>query len=54
MTFALQHIQDALVLPDELASYEIEQALNHLSELSGKNVSEEVIEQIFRNFCVGK
>ncbi|GGJ41891.1 tRNA uridine-5-carboxymethylaminomethyl(34) synthesis GTPase MnmE [Deinococcus roseus] len=54
VTAALEHVQGALTLPDELASYEIELALNHLAELSGKNVSEEVIEQIFRNFCVGK
>lgn len=54
VTFALQHVEAALTLPDELASYEIEQALGYLAELSGKNVSEEVIDQIFRNFCVGK
>ncbi len=54
VTFALEHVHNALTLPDELASYEIELALGHLAELSGKNVSEEVIDQIFRNFCVGK
>jgi len=51
---ALEHAQAALTLPDELASYELEEALLALSEVTGRNVSEDVLEGIFRNFCVGK
>ena len=51
---ALEHLNLALTLPDELASYELEEALDALSEVTGRNVSEDVLEGIFRNFCVGK
>ncbi len=51
---ALEHVQAALTLPDELASYELEEALSTLSEVTGRNVNEDVLEGIFRNFCVGK
>ena len=32
----------------------IDDALNALFELSGKKASEDVVEEIFRNFCIGK
>lgn len=32
----------------------IDDALNALLELSGKRASEDVVEEIFRNFCIGK
>lgn len=51
---ALEAVQAALVLPDEIASYELESALLALSEISGRTVSEDVIDQVFANFCVGK
>ncbi len=51
---ALEHVENALELPDELASYELEEALGALSEVTGRNVGEDVLEGIFRNFCVGK
>jgi len=51
---ALEHVESALELPDELASYELEEALSALSEVTGRNVGEDVLEGIFRNFCVGK
>ncbi len=51
---ALEHLRVALHAPDELASYELQEALEALSEITGRKVSEEVIEGIFANFCVGK
>ena len=51
---ALEHIQAAHGLPDDLASYELEEALRSLSELTGRDAQEEVIDGVFRNFCVGK
>ena len=51
---ALAHVQAATYLPDDLASYELEAALLALAELTGQDVQEDVIDAVFRNFCVGK
>ena len=32
----------------------LETALYHLAELTGENVSEEIIDEVFKRFCVGK
>ena len=41
-------------LPSDLVCTEIEDALRHVSELDGKEVSEMVVADIFSRFCVGK
>lgn len=51
---ALTHIAAARHLPDDLASYELEQSLLALAELTGRDVQEDVVDAVFRNFCVGK
>lgn len=51
---AKTHLQEALQAPEDLAAVSIELALGALAEILGKDVSEEVIERVFRNFCVGK
>ena len=51
---ALMHLAAARSLPDDLASYELEQALGALAELTGRDVQEDVVDAVFRNFCVGK
>lgn len=51
---ALNYVKAAQTLPDDLASYELENALNALAELTGRDVQEDVIDGVFRNFCVGK
>ncbi|MBI2352833.1 tRNA uridine-5-carboxymethylaminomethyl(34) synthesis GTPase MnmE [Candidatus Dependentiae bacterium] len=38
----------------ELVSYHLREALQLLSEVSGRSVSESVLEQVFKSFCVGK
>lgn len=38
----------------ELISKELQQALEHLSALTGKTVSTNIIDTVFRTFCVGK
>jgi tRNA modification GTPase len=38
----------------ELASYHIADAITHLSELTGKTISEQGMDAIFRTFCIGK
>lgn len=32
----------------------VEDALNALSSLTGEQVSEEIVDQVFEQFCVGK
>ena len=41
-------------LPPELVALELREALDALGEITGRTTSEEVIERIFANFCVGK
>ncbi len=48
------HLLEALSAPEDLAGVSIEMALDALAEILGKDVSEEVIDRVFRNFCVGK
>jgi tRNA modification GTPase len=48
------HLKEALEAPEDLAGVSIEAALGALAEIVGKDVSEEVIDRVFRNFCVGK
>ncbi|ULH15473.1 tRNA uridine-5-carboxymethylaminomethyl(34) synthesis GTPase MnmE [Deinococcus sp. KNUC1210] len=51
---ALAHLRAAHTLPDDLAGYELEEALYALAEITGRDVQEDVIDGVFRNFCVGK
>lgn len=48
------YLCEALEAPEDLAGLSIEGALEALASILGKNVSDEVIERVFRNFCVGK
>ena len=41
-------------LPPELVALDLREALDALGEITGRTTSEEVIERIFANFCVGK
>ena len=60
---ALSRVRDALcaalsaceaALPADLSSSDLERALSAFSELDGQAVSEEIVSEIFRRFCVGK
>lgn len=51
---ARQHVAAALNLPDDLAAFELEEALHALAELTGRDVQEDVVDAVFSNFCVGK
>jgi tRNA modification GTPase len=48
------YLLEALEATEDLAGLSIQGALEALAEILGKNVSDEVIERVFRNFCVGK
>jgi tRNA modification GTPase len=41
-------------LSPELTSLEVREALDSLGEITGRTTSEEVLDRIFANFCVGK
>ena len=41
-------------LPTDICSIYIKQALEDLGEITGKNTSENIIDEIFKNFCLGK
>lgn len=53
---ALKHALDSIAAGMELDLVEIDlkEALNALSEITGEDASEEVIDRVFQNFCVGK
>lgn len=38
----------------ELISHHLKQTLEHISELTGKTVSEQALDRVFKEFCVGK
>lgn len=41
-------------LPVDMTSVDIENAISHLGEITGLTVSEEIVDRIFHEFCVGK
>lgn len=41
-------------MPMDICSIYIKEALEDLGEITGKNVSEDIINEIFKNFCLGK
>lgn len=52
----LNHIETLLdgTIQYEILSYHLNDALAHLSELTGKSISESGMDAIFKEFCVGK
>ncbi len=55
-TEALERALEAIEAgcPLDVIEIDLKQALNALSEITGEDASEEVIDRVFRNFCVGK
>ncbi|MGN0181125.1 MAG: tRNA uridine-5-carboxymethylaminomethyl(34) synthesis GTPase MnmE [Candidatus Ornithomonoglobus sp.] len=53
---ALTRAADALAagMPTDIVSIDITAAMDALGEITGETVSESVVNDIFRNFCVGK
>ena len=41
-------------LPIDMISIELQNAVQHLAEIVGESVSEDVVSGIFQRFCVGK
>ncbi len=40
--------------PLELIAFELHESLHHLAEITGESISEEILHQIFHQFCIGK
>jgi tRNA modification GTPase len=40
--------------PDDLITTDIRQAIHYLGEITGEITTDEILENIFRNFCIGK
>ena len=41
-------------IPIELVALELRSCLDHLGEIRGETTTEEVLERIFSQFCIGK
>jgi len=53
---ALERAKNALLddMPPDVASLDIELALSSLGEVDGRTVADEIVNEIFSHFCVGK
>ena len=59
ITNAVKSIEDSINainmnLPIDIISISIKQALEDLGKITGDNVSEDIINEIFSKFCLGK
>lgn len=52
----LRHVQESLTqrLPEDMASVDLRAAIEALGEITGESVTEDLLDTIFRNFCIGK
>ena len=46
--------QDIYQLEDDMLALELKAAIMRLSEFSGENITEEVLDGVFSRFCIGK
>jgi len=60
---ALQNVSDSLArvknglldgIPDDIISIDIRQAIHYLGEITGEITTDEILGNIFKNFCIGK
>ena len=49
-----QILLDLDLIPIDMVSENIRDTINKINELTGENVKEEVLNEIFKNFCLGK
>lgn len=49
-----QILKDLEIIPIDMVSENIRDVINKINELTGENVKEEVLNKIFKNFCLGK
>ena len=60
---ALTHVSESLervlsglenMLPEDLIAIDIRHAIHYLGEITGEITSDEILGNIFKNFCIGK
>jgi tRNA modification GTPase len=60
---ALRHVSESLErvitglaeqLPEDLIATDIRQAIHYLGEITGEITTDEILGNIFKNFCIGK
>ena len=59
MTKTLKSVESVFLgiesnISGELLSIDIKEALNHLGEITGEITNEQLLDSIFRDFCIGK
>lgn len=52
--YTKQALKDIKILPIDMVSEKIQNIVNCLNELTGEDVKEEMLNEIFANFCLGK
>jgi len=50
----LRRIRKMTAMPPEIVSFELRQAANRIGEITGAVYTEEILDEIFANFCIGK
>ena len=52
----IQHAKESLAggLSGEFAAFDLREALNHLDEITGRKINDEILDKIFSSFCIGK
>ena len=48
----LSGLEDSI--PEDLIAIDIRQAIHYLGEITGEITTDEILGNIFRNFCIGK
>jgi len=60
---ALLHVSESLgrvisgfedKIPEDLIAIDIRQAIHYLGEITGEITTDEILGNIFKNFCIGK
>jgi tRNA modification GTPase len=41
-------------IPEDLIAIDVRQAIHYLGEISGEITTDEILGNIFKNFCIGK
>ena len=53
---SLERVRDGIdnQIPEDLIATDIRQAIHYLGEITGEITTDEILENIFKNFCIGK
>jgi tRNA modification GTPase len=56
VSLSLERVKEGILagLPDDIVSIDIRQAIHYLGEITGEITTDEILGNIFRNFCIGK